>query len=132
MEDKIYVNSYTILSSSIFQNQPGRHHRLTNLKQKFTQHEIKTYAKQRDHMREGLKKTFHLIWLQFSDTVISQIESISGFKKIQINVNAIGLLIEIKIVQHKYKIDKHPVCALHMAKRVFISRRRNQGLIKHD
>ena len=24
-------------------------------------HEIKTYAKQRDHMREGLKKTHHLI-----------------------------------------------------------------------
>ena len=81
MEDKIYVNSYTILSSSIFQNQPGRHHRLTDLKQKFTKHEINTYTKKRDHIREGLKKTFHLIWLQFSDTMISQIESISGFKK---------------------------------------------------
>ena len=92
----------------------------TSLDDKFEieiyKHEIKTYAKQRDHMIEGLKKKFHLIWGQCINPMISHIESIYGFIKIQINLDAIGLLIAIKSVQHEYKTDKHPVCALHMAK----------------
>ena len=53
--------------------------------------------------------------------MIYQIESIAGFKKIQINVGDIVLLIAIKSVQHNYKTDKHPVCALHMASQDFLS-----------
>ena len=51
--------------------------------------------------------------------MISKIESISDFKKIRINVDAIGFLTSIKSVHHEYKIDKHLVCDLHMVKRLF-------------
>ena len=53
--------------------------------------------------------------------MVSQIDSIAGFKQIQINVEAIIVLKAIKSVRHEYKIDKHPVYTLHMAKRVFLS-----------
>ena len=52
-------------------------------------------------MREGIKKAYHLICGQCSDYMISQLESIAGFKKIEINVDAIGLLKAIKSVQHE-------------------------------
>ena len=51
--------------------------------------------------------------------MIYQIESISDFKQIQINVGPIGFPKEIKSVQHEYNADNHPVYDLHKAKRVF-------------
>ena len=44
-------------------------------------HEIKTYAKQRDHKKEVLNYTFHFLWVKSNNLMISQIESISGFRK---------------------------------------------------
>ena len=80
--------------------------------------------------KRGLNKTYQLIWGQWSDPMIYQIESIADFNQIKINVGPIGLQKKPK-ASSMSTMQTTTRSVLYIWRSEFlISRRSNQGLIK--
>jgi len=91
------------------------------------QENVKLYMRKLDQLSEYTKKTYSLVWGQFSQAMRSRVEEVEDFHDIALCFDPIRLLTEIKLIAFNVQNHQHLPVAIYKTARSFTLSRQGKN-----